>query len=324
MKAKLACMISGSPGTGKSEIVRSIAQKFDLVLIDERLSTYDSTDLNGFPRITESLAEYVPFGTFPLEGITELPKGKTGFLVFLDEFNSAPLSVQASAYRLVLDRQVGKYNLHPKTVVVCAGNLMTDGAIVNRMGTAMQSRLVHLELGVFPKEWLAWGNTHGMDHRILAYIAHAPDNLHRFDPKHDDKTFSCPRTWHFASRLIKGIPTEDLKDLSALLAGTVGAGSALEFIAYTQIYEHMPTYEEILKDPLNARLDKEPAMNFAVSHMISAFLKKPETDQAMKYITRLPVEFQMITLQNIMQKDQTIREEPVIQKWLLTKGMDLL
>ncbi len=324
MKAKLACMISGSPGIGKSEIVHSIALKFNLKLIDVRLSTCDPVDLSGYPQLTSGLAEYIPFNTFPLEGITELPKGKSGFLVFLDELNSAPLSVQAAAYRIVLDRQVGSYALHPKTAVVCAGNLMTDGAIVNRLGTAMQSRMVHLELAVIPQEWMKWANTHGVDHRIIAYIDRVPDSLMRFDPKHDDKTFSSPRTWTFASRLIKGIPTKALGNLKALLAGTVGEASALEFVAFTEIYDKVPTYREILKDPLNARLDNEPAMHSAASRMIAAYLTKPDVKKAMLYIERLPVEFQVITLQNIMQKDDSLKNEPQIQKWLLTKGMDLL
>lgn len=324
IKAKLTCMLSGDPGIGKSAIIQSIADKFNLELIDIRLSTYDPVDLNGFPMVKGDLAEYIPMNTFPLKEITKKPEGKTGWLVFLDEFNSASLAVQAASYKLVLDRQVGQHELHPNTAIVCAGNLITNGAIVNRLGTAMQSRLVHLELGVVPTEWIKWGTKNNIDHRILAYINHVPDNLHKFDPKHDDKTFSCPRTWAFLSHLIRDIPTDDLGELRPLLAGTVGEGSAVEFVAFTEIYANLPTYQDILKDPMNARLDTEPAMLFAVSHMITAYLKKKDLDKAMQYIERLPIEFQTITLQNAVQKDQSIIKETEIDKWAMKNGGYLL
>lgn len=46
MKAKLVPMMVGSPAVGKSSIVRSIADDFNLELIDLRLSQCDPTDLN--------------------------------------------------------------------------------------------------------------------------------------------------------------------------------------------------------------------------------------------------------------------------------------
>ena len=324
MKAKLTCMLSGHPGIGKSDVVKAIAEQFNLELIDERLGAYDPVYLNGMPKVGTIRSEFIPFKTFPLEIDSKIPKGKNGWLIFLDEFNSAPLSVQASAYRLVLDRAVGQFKLHPRAVIVCAGNLLSSGAIVNRIGTAMQSRLVHLELAVTPKAWLKWATLNNIDHRILAFIDHSPDSLYQFDPKHDDKTFSCPRTWSFLSSLIVPVATKDLADMLPLWAGTIGEGMASMFVAHTEMYTNLPTYQEILQDPLNARLDTEPAMLFGVSRMISGSLVKSEMDQAMKYIERLPVEFQTITLQNIMPKDKTIVKEKSVNRWLAKNGVDLL
>jgi hypothetical protein len=324
LKTKLTCMLSGSPGIGKSDIVKAIAVKFNLQLIEIRLSTYNPINLSGFPMVNKKgIASFIPMDVFPLEN-TPLPKGKAGWLIFLDEFNSASLSVQAAAYRFVLDHQVEQHNLHSKAVTVCAGNLATDGAIINRLSTAMESRMVHLELDVNTTEWLSWGIRHNIDHRVLSYIEHVPENLHKFNPKHDDKTFACPRTWHFVSRLIKDTLTKDLGNIQALLAGTVGIAAAVEFIAYTEIYTNLPTYNEILQDPMNARLDIDPSMLFAVSHMITAYLTKKDLHKGMLYIDRLPAEFQTITLQNLMEKDPSMKDEKVIQKWCLIKGSDLL
>lgn len=47
LKARLVPMLGGSPGIGKSAIVKQIAEEFNLELIDIRLSYCDPTDLNS-------------------------------------------------------------------------------------------------------------------------------------------------------------------------------------------------------------------------------------------------------------------------------------
>lgn len=46
VKQGLVPMLAGSPGIGKSDIVKSIAKDLNLKVIDHRLSTSDPTDLN--------------------------------------------------------------------------------------------------------------------------------------------------------------------------------------------------------------------------------------------------------------------------------------
>ena len=176
---------------GKSAITHQLGEEYSLELIDVRLSQCDPTDLNGFPSMGKTRATYMPMDIFPLED-TAIPKGKKGFLVFLDEFNSASMAVQAASYKLILDRQVGQRKLHSNTIIIAAGNMAGNNAIVNRLGTAMQSRLIHLELVSDVLIWLKWAASAGIDPRVMAYVHHNPEDFHRFDPNHNDKTFACP------------------------------------------------------------------------------------------------------------------------------------
>jgi len=319
----LTPMISGDPGIGKSEIVKAIAEKYSLVLVDERLSTYDPTDLNGLPKIGTERASFIPFDTFPLED-TPIPPGSHGWLIFLDEFNSATMAVQSAAYRLILDKSVGRHKLHPRAVIVCAGNLATSGAIVNRLGTAMQSRLIHLELFVSVPLWLTWASTHGIDYRILSYINNVPENLLRFDPKHTDKTFASPRTWEFTSRLISKLDTKKLSSIIELLAGSIGEGVAMEFVSHCEIYNDMPTFAQIQTDPLSAKCKKEPAIQFAVAYMIAAFVDTISLTKAMQYVARLPLEFQTICIQGIVRKNKAMLLEKPVISWMALNGSLLI
>ena len=96
IRARLVPMITGSPGIGKSNIVHQIAADYGLKVIDMRLAQCDPCDLMGFPTIDGEKACYKPMDTFPIEG-DPVPKGYNGWLLFLDELNSAPPAVQAAA-----------------------------------------------------------------------------------------------------------------------------------------------------------------------------------------------------------------------------------
>jgi hypothetical protein len=191
IKAGLVTMISGAPGIGKSDVVMAIGKRFRLKIIDVRLAQCDPTEINGFPVLVDDRMDYAPPKQFPLE-IDSVPSGYEGFLLFLDEFSSAPMAVQSAAYKLVLDRRIGDYQLHSKTAIICAGNDITHGAVANRLSTAMQSRLIHMNLVVNSEDWLAWAATNKIDYRITSFIEFRPEVLHKFDPDHNDQTFACP------------------------------------------------------------------------------------------------------------------------------------
>ncbi len=99
LMSKLTPMLVGSPGIGKSDIVKSVAKKHNLKLIDMRLAQSDPTDLNGFPTLQQdgTRMDYAPPTTFPLQNLDKVPNGYDGWLLFLDEINAAPPSIQAAA-----------------------------------------------------------------------------------------------------------------------------------------------------------------------------------------------------------------------------------
>lgn len=298
MDAGLVPFVAGSPGVGKSDIVRSIAEQYDLKLIDIRLSQCDPTDLMGFPNVQGAKARYVPMDTFPIVG-DDLPlkdDGQTpykGWLIFLDELPSASKAVQAAAYKLILDKMVGQYDLHPNVAIMSAGNKMTDRAIVNSMGTAIQSRLVHLELAVNHKEWMDWAAAADVDSRIMGFLSYKTTLLHSFSPDHQDRTFPCPRTWEFASKLSKGrdIGLDDLP----LFAGVVGQGAAQEYVTFAELWQSLPRIEEIIRSPQTVAIAQEVSTQFAIASYVADHITETNADQVVIFLNRLPVEMQVVS-----------------------------
>lgn len=316
LKAKLVPMMVSSPGIGKSSIIHQIAKEYQLKIIDLRLSQCDPTDLCGFPVVENGKAGYVPMNTFPIEGDL-IPEGYTGWLLFLDEFNGASAAVQMASYKLVLDRMVGLYKLHKNVIIMCAGNLDTDNAIVNPISTAMQSRMVHLELVVDHKTWLDWAIDNGINHFIIDYIKFKPSSLYTFKPDHSDQTYASPRTWEFLSRLLVITDINDT-NITPLVAGVISEGIAREFLTFTKIYDKLPSIASIENIPESTVVPVDPSHLYALTGCISHNTTVKNISQLMKYINRLPIEFQVITLREILRKNVSLAQHEAILKWQST------
>jgi hypothetical protein len=324
LRAGLVPFLGSSPGCGKSDIARAVAKAFNLKFIDIRLSQSDPTDLNGFPTINEdrSKASYVPMDIFPIKG-DAIPEGYDGWLILFDELPSAPLSVQAASYKILLDKQVGQNELHPNVAMMAAGNLATDKAIVNRMSTALQSRMIHFKLVVDYKAWLEWAADNGIDYRLIAFINYMPDALHKFDPNHSDSTFSCPRTIEFASKLIE--PLNIIPDTKLpLLAGALGEGVAREFHGFVKIMETLPELKHIINNPMGTKLPDEPSIFYAFTGLIARGLNEHNIEKLMQFIVRMPIEFQIITLSTFLKKNLHLSSLPAVSTWITRNSQSLL
>lgn len=316
LKARLVPMLVGSPGMGKSQLYQQIADQYNLLLIDTRLGQCDVTDLCGFPTIKGNKAGYVPMETFPIEN-DPIPAGYSGWLVLFDELSSAPPALQAAAYKILLDRKVGVHNLHKNVALCAAGNLETDSAVVHPMSTALQSRLVHIELIVDPKEWTDWAITKGLDHRITSYINFKPDSLYTFKADHTDSTYASPRTWEFADRVLK-VTEENSPDRLPMLAGTLSEGVAREFMGFCKIHQDLPTISQILAAPDSIKVPEEPSILFALTGAIGHNASQENFGQLIKYVNRMPSEFQVVALRETTRRNKAMMGHASVSQWLNT------
>ena len=357
LNVNLVPQLHSSPGIGKSALAKKIARKNNLKLIDIRLSQADPADFNGFPFILHresqnTKAGYVPMDQFPVEGdplpvktwkkekaVTDGQEGfrmvpdtyYDGWLILFDEFNSAPLAVQAAAYKIILDKMVGMHHLHKRVRMICAGNLVTDKAIVMRQSTAMQSRIIHLVIQVCNDAWRKWADEEKIDHRVKSFISFKPDLLHAFDPNHNDLTFPCPRTWQFVSKIITPMKEVEMVKLP-LFTGSVGDGAGREFFSYTQIYKDIPTIPQIIEDPENVFFGNDPSMQHALSGLIGFYMDANNVGQLSKFIQRLEIDFQALTFRAVLRRekiekirgDKSIRKSAGLVAWLANNAEEIV
>jgi hypothetical protein len=320
LKAGLVPRLHSSPGIGKSDIIKGIAEKYKLKLIDIRLSQCDPTDLVGLIQFKGNKCSYAPMDVFPLES-DPVPEGYSGWLIFFDEITSAPRSIQSSAYKIILDRMIGQYHLNEKVFMVAAGNLETDNAVVESMSTALQSRMVHLEVNIHLDSWLDYAYENGIHYMITSFLQFQPNNLYTFNPDHSDKTYACPRTWFMANKVLQ--VTTDTKMLLPMLAGTVGEGVAREFISFMEIEKDLPKFSTIVNNPKGCPVPDEPSVLFALSGSIAEHVSNDTVGEVLEYVGRIPMEHQVVCIRKMVKKDKSLMNNKATVAWI-TKNKHVL
>jgi hypothetical protein len=234
----------GPPGIGKSELVADIAQELGGYMIDLRLGQMEPTDIRGIPFYNKESgkmdwAEPVDLPT--AEFASQYPI----VVLFLDEMNSAAPSVQAAAYQLILNRRVGKYFLPENVVLVAAGNRESDKGVTYRMPTPLANRFIHQEMRVDFSSYQEWAVNNNIHKDVVGYLSFAKQDLYDFDPKSASRAFATPRSWTFVSQILEDEDGDD-DTIMNLIAGTVGEGLAVKFMAHRKVAGRMPRPEDIL------------------------------------------------------------------------------
>lgn len=214
-------MLWGPPGVGKSQLVAQAAARHGVPVIDVRLAQMEPTDLRGIPfREGRNVVWSVP-ALLPDAG----RHGARGIL-FLDEITSAPPTVTAAAYQLILDRRLGEYCVPEGWAIVAAGNRQGDRGLVYQMPSPLANRFTHFDIEPDLDDWIAWAHTQEIDSRLIAFLRFRPDLLFDFDAARASHAFPSPRSWEFAHRALYKFGS-DSGLLAEALKGCVGAAAAL-------------------------------------------------------------------------------------------------
>ena len=240
VKIKRPVFMWGPPGIGKSDIVHQIGAEQEREVIDVRLSLWEPTDIKGIPYYNADMK------SMTWAPPSELPTDPTSTaILFLDELNSAAPATQAAAYQLILNRRVGTYVLPEGVSIVAAGNRETDKGVTYRMPAPLANRFVHIELRTDFDDWLMWATSNRVHEQVVGYVSFAKADLYDFDPRSASRAFATPRSWSFVSELLEDddLPENTLTDL---VAGAVGEGLAVKFMAHRKVAKQMPKPEDIL------------------------------------------------------------------------------
>jgi len=271
LKVNRPIFIWGAPGIGKSELVAGIVDSGELgnaLCIDLRLALLEPTDLRGYPfRNPETnQMEWSPPSDLPSQ---ELAESYDNVILFLDELNSAPPSVQAAAYQLVLNRRVGQYILPDNVRIIAAGNRETDRGVTYRMPAPLANRFRHINMEVNFEDWSKWAMNNAVHPDVIGYLSFAKGDLFDFDPKSSSQSFATPRSWTYVSEMLgaEGFDSAEAYEQKVEIAGAIGEGMAIKFVEHRKIASKLPNPDQIIDGSvktLDSKLSKEISAKYSL------------------------------------------------------------
>jgi MoxR-like ATPase len=279
----LSTMIWGAPGIGKSSIVASVAKNTGLNLVDLRLSQLAPTDLRGLPVADKGISKWFPPEFLPTQG-----KG----ILFLDEINMAPPTMQGISQQLILDRKVGSYIVPKGWFIWAAGNRLEDRASVFEMPAPLSNRFIHYAMSPDFEAFKQFALKNGIHESIISFLAFRPVLLHKMDEKRP--AWPSPRSWFMASKL---------HEAGMAIHPAIGEPAATEFYAYLDIYLKLPDLNAICAGALTANFPSEPSVRFAVSIGLVLRAKNEKTmrNALLWVVSSAPAEWQSSFVMEMIQ-----------------------
>lgn len=232
-------LLEGRHGVGKSQLIEQAAQELGIQCIVRDLSLMEPPDLIGLPVQENGRTRYSPPAFLPDNG--------KGLLVF-EELNRSERYMMAPCLQLLTARTLNDYRLPDGWLCVAAINPASEGYDSQELDPALLSRFIRVEVIPDVKPWLAWGKESGVHPSVLKFVGMTPDIFVAAE--------SNPRSWTYASDMLKAYEQQGVDDENLLvvsLAGLIGESLAVAFVQASLRDEEAIPAEVILKEYEKAR-----------------------------------------------------------------------
>jgi hypothetical protein len=302
--AKLPVLITGAPGIGKSDIVTGAAKDAGADLLLSHPAVADPTDVKGLPWIVDGHATFLPFGE-----LDRALKADRPMVWFLDDLGQASPAVQASYMQLLLARRVNGHVLSDNVVFVAATNRRTDRAGVSGILEPVKSRFnTIIELEAHLDDWCTWAIANDIAPELIAFLRFQPDLLCKFQASADLTNCPVPRTWSHVAKILKLGLSPTIQ--SAAIAGAVGEGAAVEFLAFLRLYQELPSVDAILLDPDSTAIPENPATLYALAGALAHRTTEANFGRVARFADRMVQagrgEFAVLTVRDAMNRTPKI------------------
>jgi energy-coupling factor transporter ATP-binding protein EcfA2 len=295
-------LAQGHMGSGKSSMLHMLGEK----LPKHRKIYFDATTKDLGDIMIPSMQSIEKDGCVRMIPHEELGLHIDGpIILMLDEYGKANPAVKNAMLRLMLERKVGSYSLHPDSVVFATTNLGSEGVgdilpphARNRMTVVQIKKTNNMDL-------IEYGINNNWDHSLLGWVKDNPhlmasfedikdpsENPYIFDPRAQRAAFVTGRSLEAASDILKVRAGFDDITLTAALMGTIGDRGAMDLMAFVSLSDQLPTLQSIKDNPKSAKVpDSAAAICMVVYRTLSA-LDKDWLNSWMDYLPRLDTEAQ--------------------------------
>ena len=247
-------------------------------------------------------------------------------VIFIDEFTKASQAVQNMLHPLIHERRIGGVKLHEDSIVMIAGNLTTDGVgdtiKAHTIGRITKIRIRKPHAGINPDgtidadSWGMYAVQNNVAPEVITFVKEYPqvlascydggqaENPYIFHPKKPQDSCVSPRTLVKASNIVKKRLNMSHNSLKTSLEGTIGAAAARDMLAYLEVADSLPTWEQIVNKPNEAPVPSSPAALCILAFNALQRIDRASIGKWFEYMKRTPKELQSVFCLSAMKSDE--------------------
>ena len=99
------------------------------------------------------------------------------------------------------------------------------------------------------------------------------------------------------------------------IASLVGDGPAGEYLAFKAVYNDLIDFNDIITKPTTAKISDDTSVLYATVGLIVTNTDKGNFPKVVKYIQRMPPEYQVVAMRDLAAKDRSILQEKPFTEW---------
>lgn len=308
VEQRIATMIVGAPGVGKSQIIAQLAKRTNHDFFLFHIAISGPTDFKGLPFAINGQALFLPYGD--LRRILEATKPT---IAFFDDLGQAPYSVQAPCMQIFEARVIGEHKIPDVVSCIAATNRRQDSSGVQGILEAVKSRTVILELTPDLEDTCRYFGSIDMPVELIAFLRFRPELLFDFKPSKDMTNSSCPRTVEKVGKLIQMKFPPELE--YEIFAGAAGKGFSSEFVSFLRVYRNLPNIDEVLANPDDYKVPTDISTVYALASALAHKVSEKTIENFMKIVNKMKPEFGIFMVRDAIARKKQLAKTTSFVQW---------
>ena len=317
---KRTILAEGHMGIGKSSMLSAIGRILKELKSKDYLLCYcDCTTKDVGDIMIPVIHEIDDSGKFVRFVTNEELGAHTGkpVVIMLDEFGKCNRAVQNALRRLMLERKIGSYTLHPDSIIFATTNLGAEN-VGDLMEAHKRNAIISIRMTKpTAEEWIInFGVPNNLHTAVLGFANEYPqifqsfddvkdpaDNPYIFHPREERLAFITPRSLHACSDVLAEEEHLDKQTLQAGLVGAIGIEGGMKLMSFVSMVGQLPSLDSIKQDPMGAVVPHQSAPIIMTVTKVLGAMDRELIAPWMKYIRRLTLEAQSFFGRSALHRD---------------------
>lgn len=312
-------LIKSRPGVGKSDITEQVTAELGYKFLLTHPAVSDPTDYKGMPFIKDGVGHFVPFNE-----LKKLVEATEPTVLLIDDVGQASPAVQAALMQLILARRVNEQRISDQVRFVACTNRQSDKSGVTGMFHSLKTRFAYIvELEPTAEDWIAWAIANNQPAEMISYVRwmeHEDSSvIKEYIASKEIEGSACPRTLAGLGKGInEGLLSLPEKVKMQMVIGAIGEVRGRQFLGFLEVFNQLPSIDEIIKNPAKAAMPDELSAKYAVISLMMKKVLKINVGKFITYVNRFDKELQFFFMNDLQNKDASLLNCKEFSTWAAT------